>query len=163
MARRRTVPAPLADVLAYRNADVVHRFVRDWQVSPKEANQIFKDLLRFLWATTRIARLNPPPIIDEMWHTFLVYSARYREFGMRYFGKPVDHEPRSLRQKRAVVKLWREARAQAAKRQAQALEREAAAVYDVLGPRVARRWYLDYGRRYDEAFFATPRPRRVPM
>jgi hypothetical protein len=158
---------PLREVLAYRNDEVVERFLDAWQVTPAEARLLFDDLKRYLWlvADDRCARIPPILIIDEMWHTFIVYTVDYRAFGERYFGAMMEHVP--------TTHLEKEERARRAiydpEGSLAAYERrltdELELVHDALGPTVLKRWYVEYRARYDETFFATQRrtaPRAVP-
>src|SRR5205823_112792 len=46
-----------------------------------------------------LIRDNPGPLavsrrrVDDLWHTFILFTPQYREFCTRYFGKYVDHQP----------------------------------------------------------------------
>ena len=32
-------------------------------------------------------------MVDDLWHTFILFTPQYREFCSRFFGKYVDHQP----------------------------------------------------------------------
>jgi hypothetical protein len=135
----------LADVVAYRHPEVVARFCDAWDVAPPEARRIFADLMRYLWLThvPGAGEIGPVRIVDEMWHTFLVYTIDYRAFSQRYFGAMVEHQPTLARDKRAFARLQRRSPQRAKREVAAEVERDAALVIDHLGARVAHRWYIE--------------------
>src|SRR5262249_53715287 len=94
------LPAPLAEVLAYRHPGVVRRYAREQHASREEAEEVFQETLRWLYLcgsglredfacamTPEIAKL------DEMWHTFLMLTRDYADFCERYFGFFLHHVP----------------------------------------------------------------------
>jgi hypothetical protein len=149
----------LRETLAYRNDEVIERFLGNWKISRPAAVQIFDDLLRFLWLTSDpkvlAIKLAPVPIIDEMWHTFLVFTLDYMRFTEKYCGFYLLHEPRTAASKKAD-------RARAKKdphgfmaEYADTLTRHMSAVYDQLGADVVLRWYVTYNAKYGGTFFRT--------
>jgi hypothetical protein len=146
-------------VLAYRNPEVVHRFRETWDVTAAEARALFDDLKRYLWliAEPGLERTSPVPIVDEMWHTFVVYTVDYREFTVRSFGAFLDHVPTAHAVKVRAARNAQRAPARSREAIERRLVEEVTAVYDHLGAAVARRWYAVYPERYGDAFFATRR------
>jgi hypothetical protein len=161
--RRRS--SPLAEVMRYRNAEVIYRFTSTWDVTDAEAREVFDDLKRFLWLVTQPdARFVPPvPIIDEMWHAFLAYTLDYARFGKRYFGEVLHHLPTSRREKAAAARLFRKSPATSRARAERRMIKELTAVLAHLGEDVMLRWYAFYPERYGPRFFRTRRkPFDVP-
>jgi hypothetical protein len=162
MRRSRRRSCPLDQAVAYRNAEVVARFCEAWDVPRADANKVFDDLKRYLWMCAQLEgeTVSPIPIVDEMWHTFLMFTIDYRTWSERCFGRVIEHVPASSRAKRVAAQLARRsparARAQAEKR----LAAEVSTVYDLLGERTVRRWYVAYATRYGPLFF---RRRRRPV
>jgi hypothetical protein len=144
--------AKLAKILAYQNDEVLARFCKTWGVSRLEARRIFGDLMRYLWLTND-EPLTPVPIVDEMWHAFLMYTHEYHEFCERFFGRLVHHVPTRLADQRAWKQLFRRSPTRARARVARDLEREVAFVLAHLGEQVMLRWYVSYAERYDMRFF----------
>src|SRR5262245_48977238 len=133
------VPATLAEVLAYRHPGVVRRYAREQHVSREEAEEVFREMLKWLYLcgrglredvacamTAEIARL------DEMWHTFLMFTRDYADFCERYFGFFLHHVPNEDEEEVS------EGRAETVREQ---FERQFGLVYDVLGEDTLRRWY----------------------
>jgi len=96
-------------VLAYHNDWVLKRFKKTcywFNGTEEEAVLIFEDLKRFLWLYAKIEqqRLTDPKlglpdisiatnmeIIDEMWHSFILYTQFYSEFCEEHFGLYLHH------------------------------------------------------------------------
>lgn len=90
----------LSSVLAYENDAVVRRYCTEHpQVSYEAAQQIFKDLLAWLWLSEhRLSRhltshmIAPLAMLDEMWHIFILHTRNYTEFCQQYFHRYLHHE-----------------------------------------------------------------------
>lgn len=143
----------LAKVLKYKNKNLVQRFSEDYGLSLKETNTIFLDLLRFLWLSHRIILLYKKNgnkssisslkligswlIIDEMWHTFLLFSVDYQKFGNKYFGNILHHNPNITGNDSSLKKSTEVD-----------MDLYVDLIYDTFGPVVARRWFIDYEKKY---------------
>jgi hypothetical protein len=133
----------LASVLRYRNARVLDDFLARYRLPRADAQELFDDVLRFLWVAERAAALGhesfpilrPQLLLDEMWHTFLLRTRDYERFCARYFGGFCHHLPAPKRGKQTP--LTRDD-----------LARVLDLVVAELGMGVAVRWYRTYARRY---------------
>jgi len=144
--------------MKYRNRELIDRFLETWDVTRPEANEVFGEFKRFLWMCVKTrTRVAPVPIVDEMWHTFLMYTIEYREFTTRYFGTMYEHIPTRMHFKREFERLVAKAPAHARGALAARLEPEIAIVMDVLGEKTVLRWYVTYQQRYGLDFFKTRR------
>ena len=93
--------ALLADILAYENALVLEQFCHTHsQYSRKDVEQLFKDLLGWLWLKNQRAKqhktsylFGPLLILDELWHLFILNTRDYVDFSAHYFGEYLHHEP----------------------------------------------------------------------
>src|SRR2546430_360361 len=103
-ATRRNVPGrlrPLRDTLSYENRHVVARFRERFRISRREAEDLFRETLRWLWLCARTLQLgrHPVPIrgsmafLDEMWHEFVLFAHDYETFCRRYLGRLIYHQP----------------------------------------------------------------------
>ncbi|MBA2652511.1 MAG: hypothetical protein H0U73_09635 [Tatlockia sp.] len=99
----------LTQILEYTNSDILKRYELDYalnSLSPKEA---FNELMKFLWLLQKHGAekaLSPeneqldfvcgiPEEIDDMWHTFLLFTKEYMEFCTESFGEFIHHAPTS--------------------------------------------------------------------
>jgi len=97
-----TTLCPLDTAIRYRNSEVILRFVDEYRVPPDYAEEVFEETLKWLWLLASSfeegveAHLAIYPIIgaiDEMWHTFLLYTEDYEEFCSHYLGRFIHHVP----------------------------------------------------------------------
>lgn len=90
----------LSQVLAYDNASVISRFCfENPEISAPQAQQIFQDLLAWLWlSVSRTQRqllthmIAPLHILDKMWHVFILHTRDYTAFCQQYFNEYLHHE-----------------------------------------------------------------------
>jgi 2-polyprenyl-3-methyl-5-hydroxy-6-metoxy-1,4-benzoquinol methylase len=148
--------ADLDVVLRYQNENVVDRFIVDHDASPRQAATLFEDAKRWLWLCAVAQRDKelgvqdvPDMIIfetqtdlDEMWHTFLLFTRDYVEFCHQYFGFYIHHAPTPEREKREYGELDAERQRAGRHKKAGLRRANAAYVFDKLGEDVARRWFL---------------------
>jgi hypothetical protein len=156
----------LRTLLAYRNPEVVHRFCKTFGVSEKIGNQVWRDMLRFFWLGYVIANgkaggtlkgavmFDSMQIVDEMWHTFLLFSRDYAAFCDKYMGYYIYHVPTPEAEKQAFEKAAK--KKSKLKLVAKNPEPEPPSQSDQmidlawkqLGPEVARRWFHEYATKY---------------
>jgi hypothetical protein len=155
-ARRKA--GPLGQALRYRNRDVVETFAERFQLPAVEAGGLFDDTKRWLWLS---AQPDAPPmhittetrILDEVWHTFVLYTEAYAGFCQTRFGRFLHHEPTSPRAKRRLVASRARDPERYARTWRRVNERRYQFIADKLGADILTRWYVEYPLRYDGAFF----------
>ena len=156
---RRIAEAPVAleRVLAYQNEAILNRFIIDHDATPEVAQLAFDDLKRWLWLCAEARRetmagLDVPPMtifegqvdVDDMWHTFLLFTRDYAEFCFNHFGFYLHHVPTTEREKLDYMTSADEVeRGAAVDRKQKRLRANAAYVFEKLGEDVARRWFLE--------------------
>lgn len=81
-------------LLAYRNEWVVNRFAVEKDVSHDYAERVFSSFKQFM--ATCVLTDGPKttsPVIDDMWHVFLLNTKQYSAFCNEYLRGFVHHEP----------------------------------------------------------------------
>lgn len=153
-------PKPLADVLRYRNPRVINGFCRDYNLEPKEARLLFREMLKLLWLTDQNEGSFPlwpawKPL-DDMWHWFVLHTKDYAAFCHRHFGRMLHHDPethRSPAERRRATALLESDDHACLKLDCQSAVRETVeVVWKGLGARTANRWFKDFWTRYTPAF-----------
>jgi hypothetical protein len=149
----------LAHTLTYENEAVVLRFLETWEIPRAEADDLFEQTKRWLWlaatleGTPRSTLIITPStkLIDEMWHTFMLFSREYAEFCEKFFGFFVHHRPTPRSE--YLEQIARHELAPDAYRAEQGarLEQQFAVVLELLGEGTLVKWYSDYLERYSEA------------
>jgi hypothetical protein len=150
-------PASLERVLAYRHPPVLERFRKDYPVTPKAADAIWLDTLRWLWLcgttdkSVMLAVTGSMIVIDEMWHAFIVFTPEYSSFCQDNFGLYVHHSPAShaeIRRRSADVRSGRGGVVEAFEKQRRA---QFELVAEKLGVDTLKRWQVDYAAKYSPA------------
>ena len=67
----------------------------------EEAEAIFTETKKFLYISRQPGVFIPDEllIVDEMWHNFILFTATYQEFCLRYFGIYIHHTPAAKAEK----------------------------------------------------------------
>jgi hypothetical protein len=134
-------PASLDDVLAYRHPGVVRRYLKEHGGTREEAEELFREMLKWLYLCGRaaeegfaLAMTEDLERVDWMWHTFVLFTRDYAEFCQLHFGQFLHHVPE------VEDEAGGPAPEPAAEAAAQ-LERQLGYVYDVLGEETLLAWH----------------------
>jgi hypothetical protein len=154
----------LKTVLRYRNPAIVERFRNELPVTRREAEQIWRETLKWLWfCGTRpkdsgsAELLTSMIIVDEMWHTFVLFTREYTEFCQRHFGRYLHHAPSTHAEGvRFIARLKRDP-ARVRKQVLQQRRSQYERIAEGLGPATLRRWYIDYAAKYSPEILRTLR------
>jgi hypothetical protein len=144
------VELSLSHVMAYRNHAVIRRFQRTYGVRRDHAEKLFEQLKQWLYLAAKsqleqgapdvfmTARLSE---LDEMWHTFLLFTQDYEDFCHRRLGTFVHHIPEELVSDAAGTTS--EEYPELDEERARALY---GYIYDHLGEQTLREWFsADFG------------------
>jgi hypothetical protein len=97
-------------VLAYQNTNLYQRYQKDCPHNQLSPEQALSELIKYLWLGQKqeadrqarpedqsldfICAMHPEmKEIDDMWHTFLLFTRDYEGFCKTYFGVFVHHIP----------------------------------------------------------------------
>lgn len=138
----------LKEALSYQNDEVVARFCADHGYSKEQGNEIFLETKRWLWLCALHSAEGHPGyeltmseemmVIDEMWHTFLLFTYDYADFCTRYLGRFVHHQPTPTSVKQTMTP----------EKRLQILKGNYEYIYDHLGPDVLKRWCEEFPERF---------------
>jgi hypothetical protein len=164
--------ASLEEVLAYENQSVVQKFRDVYGLSSEDATRVFDDTKRWLWLCadqrlklmkTRNAEAYPPLfvdrsiwVLDEMWHTFILFTKDYIDFCDKYFGFYIHHQPITFDEKWNNQKNF----SQDFDGQLQTfigdLKDQMGLVYDTFGAETLVRWYQEYRKKFTSETIRNP-------
>lgn len=142
----------LQELLQYSNPDILSRFTDLFDVPEQEAEDIFKETMKFLYISRTPGVFIPDEllIVDEMWHNFILFTQEYQHFCQCYFGNYLHHTPAT----KAAKQLHRENMAAdlAATRKAfnDKLAVLMAVAYDQLGKDTVVKWFQVYPVKYSK-------------
>lgn len=149
--------ASLEEVLAYQNQDIIDKFLENWSVSEDEAKEIFEETKKWLWISAKGIAEEPDPakrqvlaitnsmtLLDEMWHTFILFTSEYLVFCKRYFGFYLHHAPTTKSQKEESLAAYQsDPEAYIAKIEAENTA-QFSHIYDQLGQETLLKWYSEW-------------------
>jgi len=90
----REIPKGIPEILAYENDRLLRRYAEDHGATIDESRRCFKALKEFLivCAVKPGYKVTSDPV-DQMWHTFLLFTKDYRQFCEDNLGMFINHEP----------------------------------------------------------------------
>ncbi len=136
----------LEQLLQYRNKHVMERYQKDHPHNKLTAEEAWTELLKFFWLSHKRkheAQAHPRKLslkfhcamhqemkeIDDMWHTFLLFTQDYMQFCFDYFGSYIHHAPNT------------ENTVPSGKKYETELKRYLSYIYDHLGETTLRKWF----------------------
>ncbi len=158
--------APLEIVLKYKNDDVIHRFMEQYDLPFDEARDIFDETKKWLWVSAHSLEDDQVEgmtiwkemyVIDEMWHNFILFTKAYNSFCCQYFGQFIHHAPKPKSEKDKYYQLLAENRELAYERIESSMEKQYSFIYDKLGVETLIKWMESYPTRYTSDFLQSIR------
>lgn len=140
----------LNTLLQYRNEDVLERFARQFPEHEESSNEIFSNLMKYFWICQKHRHdleRNPDntalhfncvmqqemQIMDDMWHTFIIFTQDYFQFCETYFGEYLHHIPNVRRNRPQTQDEYK-----------QDLELFLSYAYDHLGEETITAWFAQH-------------------
>jgi hypothetical protein len=136
--------ATLQEVLKYENEEVILRFSKEKRVPLDDAKDVFLETKRWLWLCASspgqsVNMVGEAFVIDEMWHTFLLFTREYADFCEKYFQEFVHHVPKRSSEKNVFEdSSWKIS-----------LRKDYAFIYDRLGSDVLMKWCKVYPEKFN--------------
>jgi hypothetical protein len=153
----------LEKALAYKNDDVIYKFLSLYKLPYAEAEDIFRETRRWLWMCAKLSsdrrakkRKNDPRAaidkamiaIDEMWHTFILYTPDYTEFCLRHFDYYIHHVPTRQKEREQYQQNVLNDAAGAMRQTEEEAFAKYEYVYDLFGEEVFKKWFVEYPKKY---------------
>lgn len=162
--------AQLEDVLEYENEEVIYKFLEYWNLSLEEGQDLFIEMKKWLWLNAfsyaerrkgaespHFSITFPLFLMDEMWHTFVLFTLDYRRFCMRFFGYYLNHAPATRAEKEKVkAEIQADPDAYWAKQEA-LNEARFSYIYDHLGEETLVKWFSEWTDRNTSEYLASIR------
>jgi hypothetical protein len=142
---------PLDSILNYHNPAVIERYNFDYPNNTLSASEALKHVGRYLWICKKHQqdRLEYPnnkkfdfdcaihpemQEIDDMWHTFILFTEDYMDYCNVYFGHYMHHRPTTSMDIKST----------STKEDKIQFERYLSYIYDNLGDETLRVWFAEY-------------------
>lgn len=141
---------PLSLALTYENPALLARYQRDYPQHTLPADIALQEIIKYLWMTEKqrqdrlafpenpalnfSARMYPEMAeIDNMWHTFLLFTRDYADFCERYLGRFIHHVPNTNADDALSPEAFE-----------LDFTRYLSYVFDELGAETVKRWFAEY-------------------
>lgn len=139
----------LSQLLEYSNNQILNRYQNDYPNNSLAAEEALRELLKYFWLNQKYLMdyNNNPNVesiqfylsiheemkeIDDMWHTFLLFTKEYAEFCHHYFGTFIHHHPTHDEEKLSEQEFEID------------LTRYLSYIYDNLGEETVKKWFNEY-------------------
>ncbi len=142
------------DTLAkYHHEETVLRFTSNFDVTYEESLELFQEMKLFLALMVRYPKghvfaVEAIYVLDEMWHTFLMFTKDYQQFCIDHFGFMIHHEPMKRAEKEHNQKILAENKEAAEKVLKPGVENLYSMIYDFYGNEKLIQWIRGYGEKY---------------
>jgi len=137
----------LNKLLSYTHLNVCARYNKDFPNNTMTADEALSELIKFFWLIDKHERDKKQSPhdeslhficmmheemreIDDMWHTFLLFTEDYQRFCADNFGHFIHHHPFNDRDKISINERYE-----------LELNRYLSYIYDQLGSEVLKKWF----------------------
>jgi hypothetical protein len=97
-------------ILSYTNQRVIDRYIQEYNRDSQFANDCFKNMLIWLYVANRCNKQGVVAgmydfiyELDNMWHTFLMFTRDYTNYCNENYGEFLHHEPMGLNTESSTV------------------------------------------------------------
>lgn len=152
----------LNQVASYKHQEVILRFMDEYDLSEEETKDIFEEMKKLLCLMAKypdeyIFTHEPLWIIDEMWHTFLMYSKDYEDFCLKYFDRMIYHQPIARAQKMAIINDLKVKKEETEAKLKPVVKNLYSLIYDYLGQDTLVKWIKVYAEKYTLSYMDSVR------
>ncbi len=137
----------LTTLLSYQNENVISRYERDYPDSRMKGEEAFRELMKYIWLSCKhhadiqhsqddhtlqfSCSVHSEMVdVDNMWHTFLLFTRDYQAFCREYLGNMFfHHEPATSKDESSKEQYKLE------------LSRYLSYIYDHLGEETLLKWF----------------------
>ena len=136
----------LNEMLTYQNKHIIKRYQKDYGNNTLSADAALQEVIKYLWISEKHrhdkqSNPNDPSLdfecaihfemkeIDDMWHTFILFTQEYADFCQQYFDHFMHHAPNVSETKPTQKKFTKP------------FKNYLSYVYDHLGENTLRTWF----------------------
>ncbi|MGX9522951.1 glycine-rich domain-containing protein [Vibrio mediterranei] len=147
--------SPLATILNYRNDDVISKFCKEWDVSKEDAEEIFNETLKFMYLASKcqtecinIEVHEHIQVIDEMWHTFILFTDSYHKFCQDNLGGFLHHFPFTKNMLKEEMKHVAKLNSDFLTEKRNLFNQQISKINELLGENTTIKWYAEFATKY---------------
>lgn len=151
----------LEEALDYQNDMLIYKFLESYNISFEEASAIFEETKKWMWLCAKGKELlknkeiefplfidKSMLMIDEMWHTFILFTKEYQLYCKEKFGFYLHHAPTTKEEKEHTQTRIKADKRMVMNEMYERTKRQYEVIFDLLGEETLTRWYKDYANQY---------------
>ena len=159
------LPSNLEQALAYQNDDIIYKFMENWSLPEEDVRELFHETKKWIWLSglsiaSRDKGGEGPVLmitqsmimLDEMWHTFILFTKEYQLFCKGFLGFYLNHSPTTRSQKEKEMAELQADPEGYQKNFEEKLSVQYSYIYDHLGEETLVKWYSDWTDKYTLEF-----------
>jgi hypothetical protein len=142
----------------YIHEETILRFMGGYEISRDEAEDIFHQMKKLLLLMNHYGKdeyiftHEPLWIIDEMWHTFILFTQDYQNFCLTYLGRFIHHDIVKRKQKQKIILGLEQKDSETVTIVSNAVQRLYELIYEYLGKETLIKWIDGYAKKYTIAY-----------
>ncbi|MBD8238356.1 hypothetical protein IFT96_18630 [Pseudomonas fluorescens] len=147
--------ASLQKIMQYENPDLIIKFCKEWSVSQDEAKDIFEETKKFIFLAAQcqtecfdISVYQQMQVIDEMWHTFLLFTDQYYHFCEEYLGGFLHHFPFTRKMLQQEIKHVSRSNISFEAYKQNSFRAQVLKTKEILGEDTVIKWFGQYAHKY---------------
>lgn len=141
----------LEEALDFNGDAVVYKFMESYEVSFEEGKELFEETKKWLWFANQTDKAfidKSMLMIDNMWHTFILFTFLYSKYCQEKFGCFLHHSPTTKAEKDKYKVELKNNKKKAMEESYLNSKRQYEAVYDTLGSETLIKWYKVFPEKY---------------
>ena len=141
----------LKEALNFNGDVIIWKFMENYDVSFDEGHELFEETKKWLWFSVqnRGAFIDKSMMmIDNMWHTFILFTKEYAEYCHSKYGRFLHHRPSTKEEKDNHKKNLLLNKEKTKKEAYLRSKKQYEAIYDQLGKETLIKWYKVFPEKY---------------
>lgn len=131
--------------------EIIGKFCEDFPLDITEAREVFHETLKLLWffeqSDERVTVGSTLFVLDQMWHTFILFTQSYENFCKEFFGKFIHHLPETQESKRKLQEMKQNPEEYRSLKKKE-LQNLYLLVYEKLGEETLFKWFKDFPKKF---------------
>lgn len=151
----------LDKVLEYTNEDVIFRFLKLYDISESDAEELFMDTKKWIYVIALNQKLYAEKkidftiginddllILDEMWHNFILFTNDYSVFCENHFGTFIHHQPMTKNEHKNTIAQENIDFDKVQEERKVFYRKQFSFIYDLLGQETLIKWHKVWPIKY---------------
>jgi len=151
MVQQKIKNCSLEEALDFNGDEVIYKFMESYDVTFEEGAELFEETKKWLWYCMHYEKSfidKSMLMIDNMWHTFILFTKLYSQYCNSKFGIFLHHSPATKKEKDKFRLERKENIKKVLQDSYQKNKKQYEAIHDLLGPKTLIKWFGDFSEKY---------------